>query len=758
MDTGETSTFTSPDTAVIPSTSLVMDNPAPDISQTPISATTRPKDAEGRSFRCAWIDKYHWIDYVENENKVYCSTCRECDTMQLFKFATKREKAFTTVGFSSWKHATESFQAHEESLAHKESVLKVAAAVRGTNISSQINTMNSRNMELARSALLKIVSSLQYLARQGLAIRGHVDSESNFKRLLHLRSDDSSELQAWVKRSSYTWTSPDIQNELIEIMALSVLRNIMQTLKTDKYYSVMVDETTDISVTEQVSFCFRHVDSSLQVNETFAGFHSTSLTNATTLFTILKDIVLRFDVGLDKCRGQCYDGASNMSGKLSGVQAQLSAINPKAVYVHCANHCLNLMFQDALSQITVCRDAMNSAKDMINFVRNSPKRYACFSSLQPDDNASLRPLCPTRWTMRVSSVQTLVENYESLLTFMAEVSDCHTNETGTKAGAFLKSLRSFDTFFGFNLLIEIFGRCETVAAQLQSTSLSVTECQRLITGLRLCWKQQREEFIQQETEEHTGGIGFHAQCESRYDRFWDSVTREAERLELDEPELPRVRRPPKRFDGGSTPHIFKCPKDRFRQIYIQALDECLGAIDSRFNSEAFKVANNIEKVVVDAAEGRAFELSDISQHFGDDLDKRRLELHLSMLSDLITSKGSKKSGQRGERRLGITDVIKLFKTNHTWRTLLPEVMTLLTLYLCIPVTSCTAERSFSSLRRLKTYLRSTMSQERLNHVAILHSHKDLTDQLDLEAVCNDFVQRNDMRRKVFALFPVRLIN
>ena len=168
-------------------------------------------------------------------------------------------------------------------------------------------------------------------------------------------------------------------------MSLTVLRKLIATLKKDKYYALMVDETTDISVQEQVSFCFRHVDAALQVHEDFAGFHSTSLTNADMLCTTLKDIVLRLDVGIENCRGQCYDGAANMSGKLSGVQARIVVLNSKAVHVHCANHCLNLMFQDALCQVKESRDAMHIAKDIINFVRCSPKRLNCFEALQDAD-------------------------------------------------------------------------------------------------------------------------------------------------------------------------------------------------------------------------------------------------------------------------------------------------------------------------------------------------------------------------------------
>ena len=60
-----------------------------------------------------------------------------------------------------------------------------------------------------------------------------------------------------------------------------------------------------------------------------------------------------------------------------------------------------------------------------------------------------------------------------------------------------------------------------------------------------------------------------------------------------------------------------------------------------------------------------------------------------------------------------------------------EVAHLLQIVLTIPVTTATAERTFSVLRHLKTFLRSSMSQPHLNHVTILHIHKERTDQLDM---------------------------
>ena len=86
------------------------------------------------------------------------------------------------------------------------------------------------------------------------------------------------------------------------------------------------------------------------------------------------------------------------------------------------------------------------------------------------------------------------------------------------------------------------------------------------------------------------------------------------------------------------------------------------------------------------------------------------------------------------------------------KSFLSEVDCLLRIYLTIPMTSATAERTFSTVRRLKSYLRSTMSQKRLNHVVLLHTHKERTDALDLLTIAKEFVSANDRRRCYFGHF------
>ena len=86
------------------------------------------------------------------------------------------------------------------------------------------------------------------------------------------------------------------------------------------------------------------------------------------------------------------------------------------------------------------------------------------------------------------------------------------------------------------------------------------------------------------------------------------------------------------------------------------------------------------------------------------------------------------------------------------QSLLSEVVKLTKLILVMPATNATSERSFSALKHVKTYLRSCMTQSRLNHLMILHVHKEMSDSLNLVHCVNDFVDSNEHRLGVLGKF------
>ena len=131
----------------------------------------------------------------------------------------------------------------------------------------------------------------------------------------------------------------------------------------------------------------------------------------------------------------------------------------------------------------------------------------------------------------------------------------------------------------------------------------------------------------------------------------------------------------------------------------------------------------------------------IFEHFGDDLDHLRLKNQLAVLSDAVTRVSV--SLKHVE-----TSILSYASTS----SLFSEVIRLFQLMYVLPATTATAERSFSSLRRLKTYLRTTMSPQRLNHLMVLFVHKELTEEINIKELATEFIARNEIRQKTFGNF------
>ena len=178
--------------------------------------------------------------------------------------------------------------------------------------------------------LLKVLSTVRFLARQGLALRGDGDEVDSNLQLLVLRGEDYSTMSKFLERQQLKYTSPEVQNELLSIMALQILRNVAANIQTAVHYTVMVDETTDQSNKEQVVLVLRWVDEALDVHEEFIGLYATSSTTAESLVSIIKDTLLRMNLKIEHCRGQCYDGASAMSGAKKGVAKILTDADCRA--------------------------------------------------------------------------------------------------------------------------------------------------------------------------------------------------------------------------------------------------------------------------------------------------------------------------------------------------------------------------------------------------------------------------------------------
>ena len=116
-----------------------------------------------------------------------------------------------------WHKASEVFKKHEKSSSHKDAIYKWSQIVSSTTVLDQVNYQKASDRQLATKCLVEIFTTIQFLARQGIALRGHEELQSNFHQLLLLRTRENPELRNWLDRKTI-WTSHDIQNEILPLM------------------------------------------------------------------------------------------------------------------------------------------------------------------------------------------------------------------------------------------------------------------------------------------------------------------------------------------------------------------------------------------------------------------------------------------------------------------------------------------------------------------------------------------------------------
>nr|XP_011435340.2 zinc finger MYM-type protein 1-like [Crassostrea gigas] len=474
-----------------------------------------------------------------------------------------------------------------------------------------------------------------------------------------------------------------------------------------------------------------------KTQEEFIGLCMVPSIDAATLTSVILDTLVRMNISLSKCRGQCYDGASNMSGAKKGVAANITKQEPWAIYTHCYGHALNLAVGDTVKRSKVMRDSLDTVFEMSKLVKYSPRKDTILEQLKREmapDTPGFRVLCPSRWTVRALSLNSVLENYSVLQSLWETCYECTKDYVICSRIIGVKTqMQSFDVLFGVSLGYEILRHTDNLSRTLQKKDLSAAEGQH-ITELSLTTLSEMRN-------------------KDSFDTFWESLNNKLDDLDVSEPRLPRRRKMPKRLETGNAPPEFATSeKELYKQMYYKALDLVMSCVKERFDQPGFRVYRHLEDVLLKSVRcDKTFkeDLDFILDFYKDDLDKT------SLLSQLETFTSYARNNLCDPSTVSVSDLVKSvcqISMSPTSRCLFSEIVTLLRLVLMMPATNATSERTFSSLRRVKTYLRSTKPQERLNHLLILHIHWDATDALDLCAIGNDFVSARDSRKSIFGSF------
>lgn len=516
-------------------------------------------------------------------------------------------------------------------------------------------------------------------------------------------------------------------------MAHSLLRELILSIQKSRYFAIICDETQDNSCEEQLCLSIRWViNVNYSIHEDFFGMHQVDATEAETITLVIKDCLMRCSLPMDNLHGQADDGASNKAGRLTGVAKRILTEYPKAHFVHCMAHSLNLCLQDVGSNCTCIRDALSVTSKSGKIIRASPKRLALFQKIQQEvapGCSTLKPLCPTRWTVRTGAISSVIENYTVITSELELLSREGTADVRSGACGLLALMDKFSVYFGLKFSFIVFAITEQVSTTLQSKDLTAQEAINAVDMAVQFFNRQRND--------------------SAFVNLYKITVEDSKEL-TQPPTLPRVRRAPKKIDSSSQAHTISSPTELYRKMYYEVLDMMTNELRQQFQHPSFAMLQQMEKLLITG--GNIIPSEEFCSLYDEDIDIERLKVQLLLLPDLLST--CKSSAALSTRKVtSIRTIIDLMNSNSFSKSLLSQVDKLLCLYLTVPpLTSSTAEKSFSTLRRLKSYLRSTMTQERLNHAIILHTHKELTDNINLKQIAIDFIARNQRRMNFFGQY------
>ena len=242
-----------------------------------------------------------------------------------------------------------------------------------------------------------------------------------------------------------------------------------------------------------------------------------------------------------------------------------------------------------LNRLKSCKmqDALDTTNEISKLLKYSPKRDTLFAKLKNElapDTPGFRVLCPTRWTVRAASLQSVLDNCKPLQELWEESLDTKLDpEIKSRIGVKYQ-METFNYLFGVSLGALIFGHSDNLSKTLQHTYISAVE------GLQMSIQTLQK-----------------LRSESQFDLFWLKINRNATELDIPEPSLPRKRKRPSQFESGNAPPEFpESPKLHYRQLYFNLLDIVIACIKARFDQLGYSIYSKMESVLLKAANNQEF--------------------------------------------------------------------------------------------------------------------------------------------------------
>lgn len=685
--------------------------------------------------------KRSWLLYSKTENALFCAPCK----LFLNVSRTAGLSALQTTGMTNWRKIYEKLPQHESSSIHTECIIKWRTLSKTIKSCSGINKDIERAIEIekqkCREILHVVIDAVMYLATNCLSFRGSEEnqcaltsagtkSRGNFLNLIALLAKHNSTLKNKLddlRKGQVSYFSKTIQNEIIEVMAEKVRAEILSEIVAARYFTVMFDCTPDVSHREQMSQVIRYVKISgsgdCEIKERFIDFIEVHGKTGEYIAGQILNKLHADGLDINNCRGQSYDNGSNMAGVYKGVQSRIQEKNKLAVFVPCLAHSLNLVGVHASSACTEASHVFGIVQRIFCFFVSSTMRWEI---MKKHTKSNLKGTSQTRWSAKAEAVAALTNNLAKVTQALEEIRDgSFPPETKSDAKSLLIAILDFR--FILNLVIWdcVLKEINRVNTEIQKKDIILTRSICLMEGLRNTLQRLRTSGFEGWFEEATIIAGtMSVEAVLKQGRI-AKRKRMADELAEDESRT-------------------LSSNQRFTQAINIIFDRILMELDARIKSskilnEDFAFLNGRELMQISNSELRKYS-ADLALKYSEDLDAVEFSSEVEVFKDQAAVLCEK------VQELNPLDLLRLIYGNDL-QDAFPNLCTALRIYVTLPTTSATCERSFSKLKLIKNYLRSTISQERLTSLAILSIESEVANGINYDDVINTFAEKKSRRVK-----------
>ncbi|XP_060210506.1 uncharacterized protein LOC132637434 [Lycium barbarum] len=456
----------------------------------------------------------------------------------------------------------------------------------------------------------------------------------------------------------------------------------MEDLNGD-YFSLLVDESCDVSRKEQMAIVLRYVDRWGSVVERFIGIVHVRNTSALCLKEAIVNYLAQHSLSLSNIRGQCYDGASNMQGRLSGLKILIQQESRSAHAIHCFAHQLQLTLVGVSKKCLPVGELVLLVSNVLNVVGGSFKRMDELRESQAEkvqealdmgevetskglnQELGLARAADTRWGSHYKSFKNFISMFGSITDVLDTiVVDSECVEDSCKATGYLRVCQTFEIAFILHLMRDILAITNEINESLQKKEQYIENAMLLVKVAKKRFQDLREE-----------GWIIDWQLQEFNDRFNEERT----------------------------------------DLLIGVA--CLNPVDSFSSFDINKILRMVELYPDD---------------FGEDIMvtlKNQLETYIVDVRDV---------DERFSNLKGLGDLSKeLVKAKKHLN--YPFVFRLVKFALLLPVATATVERAFSAMKLIKSELRNRMDDDFMSGCMVPYVEKNIFKTVSDESIMNSYL-------------------